>query len=334
MMDVSRSAKELEEFRGHYEALRREIARVIVGQEHAVDGVLTALAVGGHVRLEGLPGTGKTRLVRALAGALDLSFQRIQCTPDLMPTDIIGTHVIMETPQGRRTFEFQKGPLFAHLVLADHVNRAMPKTQSALLEAMDEQAVTVATERFPLPRPHMIVATQTPDAEEDFPLPEAQIDRFMFSLAMRPPSVAEMEQILQRTTDRETVQPRPVLDGEQVVRMGEVARAVPVPPEVRRWAVALVAATDPSPSQVPQSPEIVRRSVRHGCGPRAAQALLLGAKVRAILAGRFEVACEDVRAVALPALGHRLVLSHLAQAEGVSPAAILDEITTAVPPPG
>jgi MoxR-like ATPase len=312
------------DFRADFDALRREVGRVIVGQADVVEGVLTALVAGGHVLLEGLPGLGKTRLVRALAGALDLSFQRIQCTPDLMPADVIGTYVVMETPQGRRTFEFQKGPLFANLVLADQVNRTTPKTQSALLEAMDEESITVSTETFRLPRPYLVIATQNPlDMEGTYPLPEAQIDRFFFKLVVRSPDCDQMEEILERTAGPERITPRSVLGGERVVEMGQFARTISVAADVRRWCVSVVAATHPDHAS---APEIVRQYVRYGASPRAAQAMLLGAKVRAILQGRDCASREDLRAVAPPALRHRLILNFRGQADAVPADDLIEKI--------
>jgi MoxR-like ATPase len=324
--------QQLKHFRDDFETLRREIGRVIVGQEGVVEGLLTAMVAGGHVLLEGLPGLGKTRLVRALAAAVDLSFQRIQCTPDLMPADVIGTYVIMETPQGRRTFEFQKGPLFANLVLADQVNRTMPKTQAALLEAMDEESITVSTESFRLPRPYLVVATQNPlEMEGTYPLPEAQIDRFLFKLVVQRPSPEQMEEILQRTTEAEQIRPRVVVDGPRILEMGELIRMVPVADEIRRWAVSLVSATHPDSEA---APEVVRQYVRYGSSPRGAQAMMLGAKARAVLEGRYHVSCEDLRAVAPWALRHRLILNFRGQAdEGLRPDAILAAVLESVPEP-
>jgi MoxR-like ATPase len=241
-----------------------------------------------------------------------------------MPADVIGTYVVMETPQGRRTFEFQKGPLFANLVLADQVNRTTPKTQSALLEAMDEETITVSTETFRLPRPYLLLATQNPlEMEGVYPLPEAQVDRFLFKLSMARPSAEEMEEILKRAADAEKIDPRPVVDAARIEEMGNVARGVPVADAIRRWAIAVVDATHPDS---PSAPEAVRDYVQFGAGPRGAIALLTGAKVRAILDGRFHVAREDIAAAALPALRHRLVLGFRGHAEDVS----ADDLVTAV----
>ncbi len=315
-----------EGFRSDFEGLRRQIGRAIVGQSEAIEGVLTALVVGGHVLLEGLPGTGKTLLAQTLADAVDVSYQRIQCTPDLMSADIIGTYVIMETPEGRRTFEFQRGPLFSNIVLADQISRAMPKTQSALLEAMDDTAVTVSTETFELPQPYFVVATQNPvEAEGTFPLPEAQLDRFLLKLTMQRPNPEEMEAILDRTTGAEAVIVEPVVDGPRILEMGELVRHVQIGADLRRKAIRLVAATDPSD---PAAPEAIRRYVAHGAGPRGAQALILAAKTRALVAGRSEVAPADIRGVCAMTLRHRIVLNFDGQAEGISPEGLLEKIVS------
>jgi MoxR-like ATPase len=324
------SHAELEEkfegFRIDFERLRREIGKVIVGQSEAIEGVLTALVVGGHVLLEGLPGMGKTALAQTLADALDVSFQRIQCTPDLMSADIIGTYVIMETPEGRRTFEFQRGPLFSNIVLADQISRAMPKTQSALLEAMDGTTVTVSTETFELPLPYFIIATQNSfEAEGTFPLPEAQLDRFLLRLTMERPSPEEMESILDRTTDTESVIVQAVLDGPRILEMGELVRQVKIGADLRRKAIRLVAATDPSDSA---APEAIKRYVAHGAGPRGAQALVLAAKTKALIGGGCEVAPADIRGVCVMALRHRIALNFDGQAEGVEADWLLDRIVS------
>jgi MoxR-like ATPase len=318
------SDQQFEAFRADFDALRRELAKRIVGQDEAIQSILTALVVGGHVLLEGMPGTGKTLLVRSLADAVDVSFQRVQCTADLMPADIIGTYVVMETPQGRRTFEFHKGPLFANLVLADHVNRAPPKTQSAFIQAMDEDAITFSTESFALPRPHLLVATQNPlESEGAYPLPDAQIDRFLFKIVLPPPGPEQIEAILERTIDGQQIPKHKVLDAPRLLAMSDLARRVPISKEVRRWAVSVVAATQP---QSEQAPPLVRQFVRYGSGPRGALAMVLAAQVHAATAGRNEVTREDLQAVALPALRHRLVLNYDAVAEDISPDAILGPV--------
>lgn len=321
----------LEAFSADYEALRREIAGRVVGQEEAAGAALTALMAGGHVLLEGPPGTGKTLLARALADAIEATFQRIQGTADLMPSDLIGTYVIMESPQGRRTFEFHKGPLFAHVVLVDHLNRVAPKTQSALFQAMEDEAVTVATESFALPRPYLIVATQNPvEQEGTYPLPEAELDRFLLKARLRPATPDELEAILERTTEPGHAPRRQVLGAQRVLEMQGLVRQVAIPQAVRRQAVALAAATWPEGEK---APEAVRRLVRWGAGPRGAQALVLAAKARAAAAGRREVSRDDLLRVARPALGHRLILNDDAVADGVAPDAVLDQVLQAVLPP-
>lgn len=318
-----------EAFRADFERLRREIGKAFVGQTEVVDGVLTALVVGGHVLLEGLPGMGKTSLAHTLADVVDVSFQRIQCTPDLMSADIIGTYVIMETPEGRRTFEFQRGPLFANIVLADQITRAMPKTQSALLEAMDDSTVTVSTETFDLPLPYFVIATQNPlELEGTFPLPEAQLDRFLFKLAMQRPTPEEMEAILDRTTESEAVMIQPIVNGARILEMGDLVRRVEIGNELRRKAIRLVTMTDPSDEQ---APELVQRCVAHGAGPRGAQALILAAKTRALLAGQNGVAPADIRAAAVMALRHRIALNFDGEAEGISPDSIIEQVLSRVP---
>ncbi len=330
-MSTSDLERELERFRADFEALRHEIGKVIVGQEDVIEGLLSALVAGGHVLLEGLPGTGKTVLVQTLADVVELSFQRIQCTPDLMPTDIIGTYVIMETAQGRRSFEFQRGPLFSNVVLAEQINRTTPKTQSAFLEAMDEESVTVSTETFRLPEPFLLVATQNPlEMEGTYPLPEAQIDRFFFKLVVRPPTTDQIEQILDRTTEAESAITKKVADARRIGEMGDLVRKVPIGAEVRRWGISVVAATHPDADRAPPS---VKKFVRYGSSPRGAQAMVLAAKIRAILDGRYNVSTDDLRRVSHAALRHRVILNFEGLGENVSPDAVVDDVLEAVAEP-
>jgi MoxR-like ATPase len=296
--------------------LEVEVGRVIVGQRRAVQDVLIALLAGGHVLLEGVPGLGKTLLVHTLSEALQLAFSRIQFTPDLMPADIVGTNVVTEDEQGRRTLRFQPGPVFANLILADEINRATPKTQSALLEAMQERTVSVGDTTRRLPLPFFVLATQNPlEMEGTYPLPEAQLDRFFFKVLVPFPERDELSEILRRTIRYEPEHASPVADGLTLERMVRVAREVPVGSHVHDAAVSLVLATHP---ERPEAPPQVRDYVRYGVSPRGLQALVIGAQVRALLVGRYNVAVDDLRAVALPALRHRLILNFEAQADGVS----------------
>jgi MoxR-like ATPase len=315
---------QLERFRADFGRLRAEIGKVIVGQDDIVEGTLGALIAGGHVLLEGVPGLGKTLLVRTISDALHLKFSRVQFTPDLMPADLIGTNVVFETPEGGRRFEFQRGPVFANIVLADEINRATPKTQSALLEAMQEHSVTVAGLTHPLPGPFFVLATQNPlEMEGTYPLPEAQLDRFFFKLLVRFPKFDELENILDRTT--ESVKPKadPVFDGARILELAELVRQIPVAPEVRRYAIAVVMATHPDHEL---AAPMTRQFVRYGSSPRGAQAIILASKLRAILDGRFHVAREDVRAVAPMALRHRLILNFEGQADGVSTDSVIANV--------
>ena len=326
------AAQDIERLRRTVQALEREVARVIVGQELVVRGVTIALLAGGHVLLEGLPGLGKTLLVRTIARVLQLHYSRVQFTPDLMPADILGTNILLDTAHGGRAFEFQAGPIFANLVLADEINRATPKTQSALLEAMQEQVVTVGTIGHPLPRPFFVLATQNPiELEGTYPLPEAELDRFFFKLHVGFPSRAELSAIVERTTGPRGEPPATVAEGSSVLELQELAREIPIATHVADYAVRLVLASHP---ELPEAVESAKHNVRFGASPRAAQTIILGAKIHAVLAGRVNVAFDDVRRVALPALRHRLILNYEAEARGITTDRVVAELLTAVPEQG
>src|SRR4051812_6974635 len=323
--------RQLDQFRSDFTALRQEIGKVIVGHGEIIDDTLMALIAGGHVLLEGVPGLGKTLLVRTLADCLHVKFQRIQFTPDLMPADLIGTNIVMETPEGGKRFEFQPGPVFGNVLLADEINRATPKTQSALLEAMQEHSVTVAGHTHKLSEPFFVMATQNPlEMEGTYPLPEAQLDRFFCKLLVKFPLISELETILDRTTEVSTPRAAAVLRGERILEMSHLARQIPIAAEVRRYGLAIVMATHPEHEL---AADITRRFVRYGASPRGAQAMILGAKIRAILDHRYHVAKEDLRAMAPAVLRHRLILNFEGQAEGVSTDAVVEEILKTVSQP-
>lgn len=314
----------LQEFRACFEQLKTEVQKVVIGQEEIIEKTVIAMIAGGHVLLEGVPGLGKTLLVRSLAGALHLSFQRVQFTPDLMPADLIGTKILVDDGHGHSRFEFAPGPVFCNLLLGDEINRATPKTQSALLEAMQEQSVTVGGETRHLKKPFFVLATQNPlEMEGTYPLPEAQLDRFFFKITVNYPSAEAFERILDVTTARDLPTVQPVFDGSRLVEMGALARDVPVAPTIRQRVVRLIMATHP---ETEHAIEGVKRYVRYGASPRAGQACLLAAKIRAILQGRFHVAGEDILAVALPVLRHRVMMSFEAQADGVSADSLINQI--------
>jgi MoxR-like ATPase len=321
----------IDQFQQAAKTIESQLANVIVGQNQLVHDVLVTLLAGGNALLEGVPGLGKTLLVRALANVLDCSFSRIQFTPDLMPADIVGTNIITETESGKRGFRFVKGPIFANLVLADEINRAAPRTQSALLEAMQEQRVTVAGETYSLPRPFFVLATQNPlEMEGTYPLPEAQIDRFIYKLYVPYPGEDELVEIAKRTTGPEVPRLDSVVTSSMLTAMQLLARQVPVGEGVYRYAAQFVGATHPS---TPGAIESVRRNLRVGASPRGLQAMIWGAKVEALLDNRKAVAIDDIRKVIFPALRHRLLLNFEAQAEGVEPDTILDELLKVVPIP-
>ncbi len=318
-----------DEFRTAYSRVKAEIAKVIVGHDDIVHGVLTCLFVGGHALLEGVPGLGKTLLVRTLADALTLDFNRIQFTPDLMPADIIGTNVVMEGPDGKRVFNFQRGPIFSQIILADEINRATPKTQSALLEAMQEHSVTVGGVIHTLKEPFFVMATQNPiEQEGTYPLPEAQLDRFMFKLVVGYSTREELTVILDRTTRGERPKAAPVIDGETLVRMQALVREVIVAPHVQDYAIRLALATHP---EGPFAPAVTNQYIRWGSSPRGVQTLVLAAKVRALLDGRYNVSFEDFRRVYLPSLRHRVLLNFEAQAEGIASDDVLLKVLDTVP---
>ncbi len=318
--------REVEAFRGDFQRLQAEIGKVIVGQTEVVEQTLIALIAGGHVLLEGVPGLGKTLLVKTIADAVALQFSRIQFTPDLMPADIVGTRVIVESEQqgGAKHFEFRPGPVFANVLLADEINRATPKTQSALLEAMQEQTVTVFGEQHRLPHPFLTLATQNPmEQEGTYPLPEAQLDRFFFKVLVPRPGVADVMAICDRTTGLAPAKASKVIDGPRILAMRELSRRVPVPLPVKSYAVRVAMNTQPGPDSKIDS---VQRFVRYGASPRAAQALILGSKVRALLQGRVNVAFEDVKALAKPVLRHRTIVNFEAEAEGRSSDQVIEDV--------
>ena len=316
----------VEEFGKRYAAIRDEIRKVIVGQEEIIDGVLIGVLAGGHVLLEGVPGLGKTLLVRTLARALDLNFSRIQFTPDLMPADILGTNVVMETDEGRRQFVFHAGPIFANVVLADEINRATPKTQSALLEAMQELSVTVARETRRLEEPFFVLATQNPiEQEGTYPLPEAQLDRFLFKLLVRSPNLEEMRAIVERTTGTEEADVRVAADGPALLALRHLGREMLCPPHIRDFALKVAMATHPDSEFAPAR---VKRFVRYGSSPRGAQALVLASKIRALTEGRVNPSEEDVKKVAPLALRHRLLLNFEGEAEGIRTDDLVTDILT------
>jgi MoxR-like ATPase len=320
---------QIQSFRQTYAALRNEIGKVIVGHEAIVEGTLNALLAGGHVLLEGVPGLGKTLLVRTLSEVLDLSFNRIQFTPDLMPADILGTNLVMETSGGGREFQFQRGPIFAHLVLADEINRATPKTQSALLEAMQEHSVTAGGEIRKLAEPFFVLATQNPiDQEGTYPLPEAQLDRFFFKLLVGYPSAAELAEVLHRTTENVRAEVKKIIGGADLLELQKLVRQVPVASHVKDYAVRLVLATHP---KTPTAAAVANQYLRFGSSPRGGQVLVLAGKVRALTQGRFNVSFEDIQAAALPAMRHRLILNFEAEAEGMTTDHIIQQVLKDVP---
>ena len=323
------SEEKISKFRATYDALTAEIGKVIVGQKTIVDGTVNALFANGHVLLEGVPGLGKTLLVRTLSQVLDLSFNRIQFTPDLMPADVIGTNMVHETSDGKRAFEFQHGPIFSHLILADEINRATPKTQSAMLEAMQEGSVTAGGKIRKLDSPFFVLATQNPiDQEGTYPLPEAQLDRFFYKLLVGYPSADELSEVIARTTEENQVQVNKVIDGHALSELQLMVKQVPVASHVKDYAIRLILASHPNTKT---ALEITNKFLRFGSSPRGAQSLLLGAKVRALTEGRFNVSFEDIHAVALPALRHRLIVNFEAEAEGITTDHILDKILSEVP---
>jgi MoxR-like ATPase len=320
---------QIQSFRETWENLRAEIGKVMVGAESIVDGALSAVFAGGHVLLEGVPGLGKTLLVRTLSEVLELSFNRIQFTPDLMPADILGTNFVVETPEGRREFQFQRGPIFAHIILADEINRATPKTQSALLEAMQEKQVTAGGEIRKLVEPFFVLATQNPiDQEGTYPLPEAQLDRFFFKLLVGYPSAAELTEVLNRTTENAKVQIQKILDGPSLLELQQLVRQVPVASHVKDYAVRLVLATHP---KTDTAAAITNQYLRFGSSPRGAQCLILAGKVRALTQGRFNVSFEDIQVAAPAALRHRLILNFEAEAEGITTDHIVAQVLQDVP---
>jgi MoxR-like ATPase len=318
-----------EAFRHDYRAVQAEIAKAIVGHQEIIDGVLTCLFVGGHALLEGVPGLGKTALIRSLAEALHLQFNRIQFTPDLMPADVIGTNVIMEDEHGHRAFQFMKGPLFAQIVLADEINRATPKTQSALLEAMQEKQITAGGQVRKLEEPFFVMATQNPlEQEGTYPLPEAQLDRFFYKLIVQYSGREELREILDRTTTSRKIEIKPVLDAEHILQHQQLVKRVIIAPHVQDFAIRCTLATQPGGMYaIPMTNQFLRV----GASPRAAQAITLAAKVRALLDGRFHVSFKDIKEVAIPAMRHRVILNFEGEAEGITTDMVLEKVLAETP---
>jgi MoxR-like ATPase len=328
-MSENQIAQQAEQFRKDFATLKAEIGKVVVGHEEIVEGVLMALFAGGHVLLEGVPGLGKTLLVRTLSEAMALKFSRIQFTPDLMPADVLGTNLVVEVQPGRREFQFQQGPIFAQIVLADEINRATPKTQSALLEAMQEQSVTAGGSTRKLEPPFLVLATQNPlEMEGTYPLPEAQLDRFFFKLLVEYSSREDLSEVLRRTTEGISFQADKVLDAAQVMAGQEIVRQVVLAPHVKDYVVRLVLSSHP---QGQFATESVNRFVRYGASPRGAQALALAGKIKALLDGRYNVAFEDISACAKPALRHRMILNFEGEAEGVTSDKVIEEMVEKTP---
>jgi MoxR-like ATPase len=320
---------DVERFQGQIGRLREEIGKIIVGNREVIDGALTCMLAGSHALLEGVPGLGKTVLVKTMAESLALRFSRVQFTPDLMPADIIGTTVIDEDAKGGKVFEFRKGPIFANIVLADEINRATPKTQSALLEAMQEHKVTVAKTTYAIEEPFFVLATQNPlEMEGTYPLPEAQLDRFFFKLHVPFPSRDELHSILDRTTGGNDPTVEPVLSRDDVIGMQRLVREVPVARHVQDFVVRVLEATHPDNKD---APDLTRRFVRFGASPRGAQSVLLAAKIRALFEGRFAASIDDVRKVCFPALRHRVLLNFEGEAEGVKTDQVIEEILAKTP---
>ncbi len=311
-------------FRDTYDAIRMEIGKAIVGQDDIVEGVLLGMVANSHILLEGLPGLGKTMLVRALSETLSLSFSRIQFTPDLMPADVTGTNVLAQSDGGARSFEFKKGPIFANLILADEINRATPKTQSAMLEAMQERSVTVGGRRHILEEPFLVMATQNPiEQEGTYPLPEAQLDRFFLKLLVPFPTKDELAEIVNRTTGVVTSHLSAVSDKEAVLKMREIAREVTVAPHVLDYALRIIIACHP---ESPEASSATKKYVRYGPSPRGAQSIITAGKIHALLDGRFNVAKEDIKKASNPALRHRVLLNFEAEADGMTPDSVIDQI--------